>query len=320
MLMELTEIYKRGKEVFSERKFAMSVAAVETGFIPGHDRAVLDRYTFRTKYIDGHPGDTSCTILGTTLATPVIMSGITSPIPAIRENGLLAVAQGLKQAGSLMWTGSPLPENLKEITSVGVPVAANVKPYKDRNRMFKDLELIQAAEVTWVGVETDAGLGTKIGDRPMVKNCAPLSLDELKEIRKSVSCPLFCKGVLSRIDAEKCLEAGADGLVISNHGAHVLDYLPHPLQVMEEITKAVGDGAVLIIDGGFRRGSDVAKGLAFGAQLVGLGRPILYALAADGETGVRDLVAGITIELKRIMDLTDMENTGSFSRNILIEG
>jgi len=174
--------------------------------------------------------------------------------------------------------------------------------------------------VTWVGVETDAGLGTKIGDRPMVKNCAPLSLDELKEIRKSVSCPLFCKGVLSRIDAEKCLEAGADGLVISNHGAHVLDYLPHPLQVMEEITKAVGDGAVLIIDGGFRRGSDVAKGLAFGAQLVGLGRPILYALAADGETGVRDLVAGITIELKRIMDLTDMENTGSFSRNILIEG
>ena len=68
----------------------------------------------------------------------------------------------------------------------------------------------------------------------VVEDCAPLSLKELKEIRDRVTVPLIFKGVLSRIDALKSVDAGADGIVVS-HGAHILDYLPHPLQVMNEI-------------------------------------------------------------------------------------
>jgi isopentenyl diphosphate isomerase/L-lactate dehydrogenase-like FMN-dependent dehydrogenase len=64
--------------------------------------------------------------------------------------------------------------------------------------------------------------GTKIHDKLGAKNCAPLSLQELKDIRKKVSCPLICKGILSLRDAEKCVEAGADGMVVSNHGALIL--------------------------------------------------------------------------------------------------
>ncbi len=317
--MELTDIYEKGRKAFESKRLALSVAAVETGFIVGHDRRILDRYTFRTQYIDAPQSDTACNILGVDLATPVIMSGITHPIPAISDDGLSAVAQGLKEAGSLMWTGSPIPDNLKELAVFGVPVAANVKPYEDRSRIFKDLEEIQKAGVTWVGIETDAGQGTKLRDRVRVGNCSSLSLGELKEIRRNVSCPLFCKGILSGRDAEKCVEAGVDGLTISNHGAHTIDYLPHPLQVMEEITAAVGDSTILIVDGGFRRGSDVLKGLAFGAHLVGLGRPILFALAADGQEGVYSLINEITIEMKRIMNLTGAKNTSDLSRDMLIE-
>ena len=317
--MDLTDIYQKGEQRIREKEFGWVLDAVETGFIVRHDRRILDRYTFRPQYIDGVVPETACRVLGVALATPVIMSAMTMPITAITDNGLMKVAEGLKAAGSLMWTGTPIPKNLNKLTEVGVPIAANTKPFKDRHKMFQCLEGIQKAGVTWVGIETDAGQGTKIHDKQVATDCAPLSLKELKDIRKKVSCPLICKGVLSRQDAEKCVEAGADGMVVSNHGAHTLDYLPHALQVLAEIVEAVGEKAVLIADGSFRRGSDVLKGLALGASLVGLGRPILYGLAAEGRNGVRDLIAQITQEMKRIMSLIGAESPAKLTRDMLIE-
>ena len=317
--MGLTEIYRKGKKILGEKEFGWVLDAVETGFILEHDRRILDRYTFRPQYIDGAAPKTTCRILDVELATPVIMSAMTMPIPAIADNGLMDVAQALKDAGSLMWVGTPIPKNLKELVATGVPLVANAKPFGDRDKMFRNLEEIQKAGVTWVGIETDAGQGTKIHDKQVASDCAPLSLQELKDIRKKVSCPLICKGILSRRDAEKCVEAGADGMVVSNHGAHTLDYLPHALQVMDEIVEAVGEKTVLIADGGFRRGSDVLKGLAFGASVVGLGRPILYGLAAEGREGVYHLIDEITKEMVRIMSLIGAENPAKLTRAMLIE-
>jgi isopentenyl diphosphate isomerase/L-lactate dehydrogenase-like FMN-dependent dehydrogenase len=317
--MGLTEIYQEGKKILRGKEFGWVLNAVETGFILEHDRRILDRYTFRPQYIDGVAPETACRILDVELATPVIMSAMTMPIPAITDNGLMDVALGLKDAGSLMWVGTPIPKNLKELAATGVPLVANAKPFGDRDKIFRALEEIQNAGVTWVGIETDAGQGTKIHDKQVAADCTPLSLQELKDIRKKVSCPLICKGILSRRDAEKCVEAGADGMVISNHGAHTLDYLPHALQVMDEIVEAVGDKIVLIADGGFRRGSDVLKGLAFGASLVGLGRPILYGLAAQGREGVYHLIDEITKEMIRIMSMIGAENPAELNRAMLIE-
>jgi 4-hydroxymandelate oxidase len=317
--MGLTEIYNEGKKILRGKEFGWVLDAVETGFIIEHDRRILDRYTFRPRYIDGVDPQTTCRILDVELATPVIMSAMTMPIPAITDNGLMDVALALKDAGSLMWVGTPIPKNLKNLAATGVPLVANAKPFGDRDKMYQALEEIQNAGVTWVGIETDAGQGTKIHDKQVASDCAPLSLQELKDIRKKVSCPLICKGILSRRDAEKCVEAGADGMVVSNHGAHTLDYLPHALQVMDEIVESVGDKTVLIADGGFRRGSDVLKGLAFGASVVGLGRPILYGLAAQGREGVYHLIDEITTEMKRIMSMIGAENPTKVTRAMLIE-
>ncbi|MFH1122311.1 MAG: alpha-hydroxy-acid oxidizing protein [Pseudomonadota bacterium] len=317
--MELTEIYQEGEKLIRKKEFGITLNGVETGFILRHDRLVLDRYTFKQGCIDAKVAETDCQFLGVKLSTPVIMSAITMPIPAIVENGLMAVAQGIKEAGSLMWTGRPIPQNLGELVKTGAPVAANVKPLQDRKKMFKDLDEIQEAGVRWVGIEIDAGQGTKIGDLMIAADCSPLSLKELKEIRKRVSLPLIFKGVLSKIDAEKSVDAGADGIVVSNHGAHTLDYLPHPLQVMDEVVSAVKGKVVIIVDGGFRRGSDVLKGLAFGADLVGLGRPILYGLAAGGSQGVKGLIVGITHELRRIMTMVGAGKPGQVRREMLIE-
>jgi len=317
--MELTEIYQKGEKLIAQRDFGITLDAVETGFILKHDRLILDRFTFRQACVDAVVAQTRCQVLGVELSTPVIMSAMTMPIPAIVDNGLLEVAQGLKEAGSLMWTGTPIPQSLGELVKTGVPVAANVKPFQDREKLFRTLDEILEAGVQWVGIEIDAGQGTKVRDRIMAADCAPLALKELKEIRKRVSLPLIFKGVLSQADAKKSVDAGADGIVVSNHGAHTLDYLPHPLQVMDEVVAAVKGKVTIIVDGGFRRGSDVLKGLAFGADLVGLGRPILYGLAAGGSGGVKGLITGITHELKRLMTMVGAAKPGQVRRDMLIE-
>ena len=317
--MELTEIYRKGEELLRQREIGFLLDGVETEFILKHDRQVLDRYTFRQHAIDAQEAATECELLGVKLATPVIMSAMTMPIPAIVENGLMEVAQGLKEAGSLMWTGTPIPQNLKELAATGVPIAANVKPFKDRKRMLQLLDEILEARVQWVGIEIDSGQGTKIRDRMMATDCAPLSFKELEEIRKRVSQPLIFKGILSGADARKSQDAGADGIVVSNHGAHTLDYLPHPLQVMDEIVSALKGKMVIIVDGGFRRGSDVIKGLASGASLVGVARPILFGLAAAGREGVRDLIQGMTQELRRIMTMVGAPSPAEVPRDILIK-
>lgn len=317
--MDLTEIYETGKKALKERDIGFLLDGVETEFVMRNNRTVIDRFTFRQQCIDGTDPGTRCEVLGVELSTPVIMSAMTMPIPAIVDEGLMEVARGLKEAGSLMWTGTPIPQDLRKIVDTGVPLVANVKPFQDRKKMFEALDEIQGAGVRWIGVEIDAGQGTKVKDRQMASDCAPLSLKELEQIRKAVSSPLIFKGVLSKSDAIKSIEAGADGIVVSNHGAHTLDYLPHPFQVMDEIVEAVGDKTAVIVDGGFRRGSDVLKGLAFGASLVGLGRPILYGLAAGGGDGVRETIQQITGELIRLMSMVGASGPGSVDRAVLID-
>jgi isopentenyl diphosphate isomerase/L-lactate dehydrogenase-like FMN-dependent dehydrogenase len=317
--MELTELYQKGEALLRQRDIGFLLEGVETGFILAHDRRILDRYAFKERCIDAVEADTTCQVLGLNFSTPVIMSAMTMPIPAILENGLMEVALGLKAAGSLMWTGTPIPQNLKEIVGTGVSLAANVKPFQDRRKMFQGIDEIIGAGVRWLGIEIDSGQGTKVRDRQIASDCTPLSSKELLEIRKKVSIPLIFKGVLSSDDAVKSTDAGADAIVVSNHGAHTLDYLAHPLQVMDEVVSALKGRIPIIIDGGFRRGSDVLKGLAFGASLVGLGRPILYGMAADGRAGVRGVLDGITQELKRLMTMTGAPDPGRVRRDIMIE-
>ena len=176
--MTLTELYEKGRATLRGQKLGFTLDAVETGWVHENNRRIMDRYMFRQRAINAPASaDTKVEVLGFKLQTPVIMSAMTMPIPGITENGLLKVAQGLKEAGSLMWTGTPLPSELEELVATGVPLIANVKPFADRDRVFSDIEKIQKAGVQWVGVEIDAGQGTKIHDQQVAKDCTPLSLE-----------------------------------------------------------------------------------------------------------------------------------------------
>jgi len=115
--------------------------------------------------------------------------------------------------------------------------------------------------------------------------------------------PFLIKGIVSPEDARRAVDIGARGIIISNHGGRQLDFSPSAIEMLPDIVQAVAGRAEILIDGGVRRGTDVIKALALGAQAVMIGRPYLYALAAGGEAGVARMFDLFRAEIARDMAL-----------------
>jgi (S)-mandelate dehydrogenase len=130
---------------------------------------------------------------------------------------------------------------------------------------------------------------------------ASICWEDLGWMRELWRGKLLVKGILDVRDAERATALGCDGLVLSNHGGRQLDSCVAPIEVLPEIARALGGRSTLIVDSGFRRGTDVVKALALGAQAVMLGRATLYGLAAAGEPGVAHALAILTSETDRVL-------------------
>jgi isopentenyl diphosphate isomerase/L-lactate dehydrogenase-like FMN-dependent dehydrogenase len=114
---------------------------------------------------------------------------------------------------------------------------------------------------------------------------------------------LFVKGVLTVEDAQLALEHGADGIFVSNHGGRQLDGVPSAMEMLPHIVSAVGERLAIVMDGGIRRGSDIVKALALGADMAFIGRAAIYGLAAGGEAGVRRALQLLRSEIDRVLAL-----------------
>jgi len=123
------------------------------------------------------------------------------------------------------------------------------------------------------------------------------SWDYIDEVRKFIKVPVIIKGIVTTEDAEVCVKEGVDGIIISNHGGRAMDYGPSTLEVLPEIVAVVNGRMPVMIDSGFRRGSDVFKALALGADAVALGRAARWGLGAYGAPGVQRLFEVIQAEL-----------------------
>ena len=124
-----------------------------------------------------------------------------------------------------------------------------------------------------------------------------LRWDDLKWLRERTRLPLLAKGVLRADDARRILEAGFEGVIVSNHGGRQVDGAVAALDALVEVRQALGDNALVLMDSGIRRGADVIKALALGADAVLLGRPYVYGLAVAGQTGVERVIRNLTAEI-----------------------
>jgi L-lactate dehydrogenase (cytochrome) len=125
------------------------------------------------------------------------------------------------------------------------------------------------------------------------------------------------KGILSPDDAVRCVDLGADAIVVSNHGGRQLDGGPATISVLPEIADAVRGRADVLLDGGIRRGSDVAKALALGATACLVGRPYHYGLAAAGEQGVGRVIDILIAELDRTLAFLGCSSVGEVDHSRL---
>ncbi len=129
--------------------------------------------------------------------------------------------------------------------------------------------------------------------------------------------PLVIKGVLRADDARRAVEAGADGIVVSNHGGRQLDDAVASLDALPGVVEAVGDRVPVLMDGGVRRGGDILKAIALGARACLVARPYLYGLGADGEQGVARCIEILTSELRRAMALCGITAVEGISPDVL---
>lgn len=130
-----------------------------------------------------------------------------------------------------------------------------------------------------------------------------MSWQDFAWLRDAWPRKLLVKGVLCVEDAQLAAEHGADGIFISNHGGRQLDGLPSPLEVLPQIAAAAGEQLTIMVDGGFRRGTDIVKALALGADMVFIGRAAMYGVAAGGEAGVRRALQLLRSEVDRVLAL-----------------
>jgi 4-hydroxymandelate oxidase len=137
------------------------------------------------------------------------------------------------------------------------------------------------------------------------------SWEYLDQVRKFIKVPIIIKGIVTAEDARICVERGFDGIVVSNHGGRSMDYGPSTLEALPEIVAAVNGKIPVMIDSGFRRGSDVLKALALGADAVWLGRASRWALGAFGPLGVQRLLTDIIF--KELVDAAAATGKGTLA-------
>ncbi|GAA3840035.1 alpha-hydroxy acid oxidase [Streptomyces coacervatus] len=178
-------------------------------------------------------------------------------------------------------------------TALVVTVDSPVLGAGERNRRngFHDLP---------PGLRCENLVDLRDGERGHVRQIAmspELNWEHIDWLRGVTELPVLLKGVLHPEDARLAVRHGADGLLLSNHGGRQLDTVPATLELLPEILAAVAGRIPIVLDGGVRRGTDVVKALALGASAVGIGRPVMWALAQGGEEGVRRLLELLRDEL-----------------------
>lgn len=270
---------------------------------------------------ENKPVDPSFSVFGKTFKYPIFAGPVgavamhySDTYDDMKYNEVLVSA--CKEAGIAAFTGDGLnPDIMKEATKtikknagIGVPT---IKPWS-KEVVQEKFELAKQCGSFAVAMDIDAaGL-------PFLRNCTPpagrKSVQELKEIIDQAPVPFIVKGIMTKQGALKALEAGASGIVVSNHGGRVLDGTPSTASVLEEIVDVVQGKMKVFVDGGIRSGVDVFKALALGADAVLIARPFVNMVYGSGKEGVQALVDKLGAELKDTMEMCGANTLAQITR------
>ncbi|MDS3266206.1 L-lactate oxidase, partial [Streptococcus pneumoniae] len=270
---------------------------------------------------------------GEKLSSPIIMAPVAAHKLA-NEQGEVATARGVHEFGSLYTTSSYSTVDLPEISEAlqGTPHWFQFYFSKDDDINRHIMDRVKAEGYKAIVLTADATVGgnREVDKRngfvfpvgmPIVEEYLPegagksmdfvyksakqrLSPRDVEFIAEYSGLPVYVKGPQCREDVERSLAAGASGIWVTNHGGRQIDGGPAAFDSLQEVAEAVDRRVPIVFDSGVRRGQHVFKALASGADLVAIGRPVIYGLALGGSVGVRQVFEHLNAELKTVMQLS----------------
>ena len=285
----------------------------------------LERLQFNMRLIhDVTDPDTRADFLGHSLALPLLaapIGGVSFNMggQVTEEDYIASIIDGCKETGIMGCVGDGVPAFIHEAGYAAIHTAGGqgipfIKPWDD-SEFYQKVEKALSAGATIIGMDIDAaGLITL---KKMGRPVSPKSPAKLAEIIKRVDAKFILKGVMTEIDARLAVDAGAQAIVVSNHGGRVLDHTPGAADVLPGIVDAVKGKISILADGGVRTGGDILKLLALGADAVMIGRPFSIAAIGGLKTGVAEYIEQIQMQLKAAMVLTGTGSIESVDRSIL---
>ncbi len=319
------------------------------------NRAAFERIKLRPRMLTGVAAcDTRVTLLGETLAMPVLIAPAAYQKLAHPE-GEAAMARGAGAAGTIMTLSTMANTSLEEVAIAATgPLWFQLYVYKDRGvteSLVRRVEaegyqaLVLTVDAPYLGrrerdIRSGFGLppglivanfaGKEQADQPGVDPGQSglavyatslidptLTWESVEWLRSITRLPVLVKGILTAEDAREALALEIAGVIVSNHGGRQLDGSVSAIEALPEIVEAVGGRAPVLVDGGIRRGTDVLKALALGADATLIGRPALWALAANGAAGVERALGLLRDELRLAMGLSGCQSVAKINRTLV---
>ncbi|XP_056158629.1 glycolate oxidase-like isoform X2 [Syzygium oleosum] len=294
--------------------------------------------------------DMTTTVLGFKISMPIMIAP-TAMQKMAHPDGEYATARAASAAGTIMTLSSWATSSVEEVASTGPGIRFfQLYVLKDRNVVAQLVRRAERAGFKAIALTVDTprlgrreadiknrfvlppyltlknfeGLDIGKMDRTNDSGLATyaaeqvdrsLSWKDVKWLQTITTLPILVKGVLTAEDTRLAIQAGAAGIIVSNHGARQLDYVPATIMALEEVVKAAQGKIPVFLDGGVRRGTDVFKALALGASGVFIGRPVLFSLAAEGEAGVKKVLQMLRDEFELTMALSGCRSLKEITRD-----
>ena len=284
--------------------------------------------------------DTTVNVLGCTMETPIILAPVGAQ-QMLHQEGELASARAAASRNHLFIAAMLSSFNVVEIASAGQgPLWFQLYPSPDRKSLRLLLHRAEAAGADVVVLTVDGPVRgnrerenwyrshslkrkpPRLGNLENLKGWLrigdpSLTWDFIGWLKSNTKIKVVIKGIVTHEDARLCVEHGADGLIVSNHGGRQEESNRGTLECLPEVVEATDGRIPVLIDGGFRRGTDIFKALALGAQAICIGRPYLWGLATFGEDGVGKVLDLLRAELVRIMQLSGTPSIRDISQTFM---
>jgi 4-hydroxymandelate oxidase len=353
--LNLAEIELAARERLTTLAYEYYVGGANDEVTLRENRSAFERLALRYHVlVDVSRRSTSTTVLGTPIDLPVLVAPTAFQRLACDE-GEIATARAAAAAGTVMILSTASTCTIEDVAGAGGRQWFQLYVYSDRGLTRALVERAEACNMGAIVLTVDAPVlgrrerdlrnrfhlpdGVRLANVPSSGSVplptghgesglathfatgidAGITWRDVEWLRSITRLPVLIKGIVRGDDAARAVDHGAAAVIVSNHGGRQLDTAIASIRALPEVAEAIDGRAEVLLDGGVRRGTDVIKAIALGARAVLVGRPVVWGLAAAGETGARRVLELLRAEIDLAMALCGCPTVGDISRDLVAD-